>query len=149
MEQTTKERVKEVAKVSGLSMAAFERKLNWSNGYLNNCSDRMSLGKIKDVVDTFGVDRNWLIAGKGQMFVEKQDEVPVQQEINCEVAKEPVPNFVASSQAEKSEYIHISDYKNLQKTIIELTESNSRLSKELSEQGKRMDVILGMLQSKM
>ena len=144
MKETTKQRVRKVIDVSGLSIAAFERKLGWGNGYYNSCSDRLSLNKIQDVVNGFGVDRNWLITGKGEMFADKAKDI--QQEIDFVGTSEPTTPFVNSTAVCDS--VPRADYEKLKEDVSKLIASNDRLTKELAEQGKRMDIILEMLKSK-
>lgn len=144
MKETTKQRVKKVIDVSGLSIAAFERELGWGNGYFNSCSDRLSLNKIKDVVEGFGVDRNWLITGKGQMFSEKVNDV--QKEIDFDMASEPITPY--STSEPKNDSVPRDEHERLKEDVSKLITSNERLSKELAEQGRRMDIILEMLKSK-
>lgn len=70
METTTsiKDRLQMILEMSGLSIAAFERKVGWSNGSFSKLTDNLSFGRVKTIVDAFGIDRNWLLSGKGEMF---------------------------------------------------------------------------------
>lgn len=71
---TMKERLRKLIEILGMSISAFERKMDWPNGTFNNFSSNLSVGRIKQVVDVCNINRNWLITGRGEMYEVKPAE---------------------------------------------------------------------------
>ena len=88
---TIKDRLQMILEMSGLSIAAFERKLGWSNGSFAKLTDNLSFGRVKTIVDAFGVDRNWLLSGKGEMFKVHDVNLFTKQNVPDDVASSPTP----------------------------------------------------------
>lgn len=75
------ERIKEVRKRFGLTQTQFAKKINLSQNYMTmvetgkrSPSDRT----VEDICRVFGVSRDWLEAGTGEMFQPDSDDVVMQ-----------------------------------------------------------------------
>jgi transcriptional regulator with XRE-family HTH domain len=71
------QRIKRLREALGISQRAFSRLLSLSAGYISGVeinsrpvNDRL----VKQIVSEFGVDKDWLLTGKGQMFVQKDTD---------------------------------------------------------------------------
>ena len=66
-----KNRIKQIRKYFGLSQAEFAQKINKSPSLISCVElgrNRFSEATIKDICSVFGVDKNWLTIGEGEMF---------------------------------------------------------------------------------
>lgn len=66
-----KERIRELIANLGLSMREFSRRCNLSASYIRNMSDNPSSKTVNNILSSFPqVNRDWLMKGEGDMFVE-------------------------------------------------------------------------------
>ncbi|MCP1997269.1 helix-turn-helix transcriptional regulator [Flavobacterium sp. HSC-61S13] len=64
-----KERIKELAEYHNITISAFEKSINASNGYVNSISKSIGLDKITKILEVYSnLDLEWLITGNGSMF---------------------------------------------------------------------------------
>lgn len=64
-----KDRTRLFVKSQQITIKAFERSINASNGYINNISRSISLEKIDLIVEKYPVlNIEWLLTGKGDML---------------------------------------------------------------------------------
>ncbi|MDO4728422.1 MAG: S24 family peptidase [Bacteroidota bacterium] len=64
-----KDRLKSFIDYEGLTISAFEKKINASNGYVNSISKSIGLDKIENVVEFFPkLNLEWLLTGRGSML---------------------------------------------------------------------------------
>lgn len=85
-----KDRVKQIREYFGLSQAQFARKIDRTSGFIAN----VETGRVKmsdDTVDVvsriFGVDRDWLVFGTGEMFSSGKETVHIDREGACNRVK--------------------------------------------------------------
>lgn len=67
-----KGRIKQIRQFFGLSQTQFAKMLNKSVGFVSTVeTGRCGLSErtIDDICSTFGIDRNWLLTGEGDMFL--------------------------------------------------------------------------------
>lgn len=70
---TVKERIKIVIKHYNLTVSAFEKSLNASNGYVNSISKSIGLDKITLILEKYSdLNIEWLLSGKGEMLKSRQ-----------------------------------------------------------------------------
>lgn len=70
---TVKERIKIVIKHYNLTVSAFEKSLNASNGYVNSISKSIGLDKITLILEKYSdINIEWLLSGKGEMLKSHQ-----------------------------------------------------------------------------
>ena len=81
------DRTKLFVKSQQITMKAFERSINASNGYINNITRSISLEKIDLIVEKYPIlNIEWLLTGKGDMFKPLTDlSEPEAQYINEDV----------------------------------------------------------------
>jgi transcriptional regulator with XRE-family HTH domain len=75
--ETTSQRIKLLREALGISQREFSKLLSLSAGYISGVeidsrpvNDRL----IKQIVSEFGVNEEWLLSGKGQMFSKKDTD---------------------------------------------------------------------------
>jgi transcriptional regulator with XRE-family HTH domain len=68
------QRIKRLREAIGISQREFSKLLSLSAGYISgveinsrSVNDRL----VKQIVSEFGVNEDWLLTGKGQMFIQK------------------------------------------------------------------------------
>jgi transcriptional regulator with XRE-family HTH domain len=71
------QRIKRLREALGISQREFSRLLSLSAGYISGVeinsrpvNDRL----VKQIVSEFGVDKDWLLTGKGRMFIQKDTD---------------------------------------------------------------------------
>ncbi|KZE82866.1 hypothetical protein AV926_04780 [Myroides marinus] len=78
---SVKERLKEFATHLDLTISAFEKEINASNGYINNISKSISLEKISTIKQKYPqLNIEWLLTGEGEMIKNKEpkhEAIPV------------------------------------------------------------------------
>lgn len=68
MEDSVKERIKMFLKYLSIGQNAFEMKVGWSNGYINNTKN-ISADKLLSVIKEYPqLNISWLITGEGEML---------------------------------------------------------------------------------
>lgn len=67
---SVKERIKDFVKSQDLSISAFEKSIEASNGYVNSISKSVGLDKILKIIEVYpSINLNWLITGEGNMMI--------------------------------------------------------------------------------
>lgn len=85
MQDTLKERLIEFIKSQGLSQGKFEKRMNFSNGYVNSISKGIGGDKLQRIIGEFPqLNSDWLLYGRGNML-NNEKEVPAG---NIEVSRE-------------------------------------------------------------
>ena len=75
MENTLKERLIEFIKSEGLSQNKFEKRMGFSNGYINSISRGIGGDKLQRIISEFPrLNSDWLISGEGEMSKPYKDE---------------------------------------------------------------------------
>ncbi len=73
---SVKKRVKLFAKSSNLTISAFEKEINSSNGYVNSISKSIGIDKIELILEKFPkLNIEWLLTGKGEMLKNSTDNI--------------------------------------------------------------------------
>lgn len=73
MDKIVKERIKEFLEYLNIGQNAFEAKVGWSNGYINNTKN-ISADKLKSVANEYPqLSLEWLITGNGEMIKREVD----------------------------------------------------------------------------
>lgn len=68
-ENMLKNRIKDLCKSEGIGVAAFERSIGRSNGYVNSIKKNIGLEKILQIIEVYpNVNLNWLTTGEGEMY---------------------------------------------------------------------------------
>lgn len=68
-DKAVQERVRSLCRSEGITIAAFERSISASNGYVNSISKSIGLDKLLKILEVYpNVDVNWLITGEGSMY---------------------------------------------------------------------------------
>lgn len=68
MENSIKERVKDFLNYLAIGQNAFEKKVGWSNGYINNVKS-ISAEKLTDAINEYPqLNAEWLLTGRGEML---------------------------------------------------------------------------------
>ncbi|MCT4318766.1 S24 family peptidase [Elizabethkingia anophelis] len=66
---SVKDRVKQFVEYNSMSISAFEKRINASNGYVNSISKSIGLDKIETILENFpNINLEWLLTGKGEML---------------------------------------------------------------------------------
>ena len=87
MQDTLKERLIEFIKSQGLSQGKFEKRMNFSNGYVNSISKGIGGDKLQRIIGEFPqLNSDWLLYGRGNML-NNEKEVPAG---NIEMSREVV-----------------------------------------------------------
>ena len=69
MEETVKERISKYTQSKGMSIRAFERKANLSNGFVKNISKGIGVEKLRSILEAFpDINSDWLLYGTGEML---------------------------------------------------------------------------------
>lgn len=77
MENTINQRIKEFCKFKKISISAFEKQCNLSNGYVNGISRGIGSEKIKTISLSFPeLNTEWLLTGMGEMIRETETTQP-------------------------------------------------------------------------
>ena len=85
MQDTLKERLIEFIKSQGLSQGKFEKRMNFSNGYVNSISKGIGGDKLQRIIGEFPqLNSDWLLYGRGNML-NNEKEVPAG---NIEMSRE-------------------------------------------------------------
>ena len=85
MQNTLKERLIEFIKSQGLSQGKFEKRMNFSNGYVNSISKGIGGDKLQRIIGEFPqLNSDWLLYGRGNML-NNEKEVPAG---NIEMSRE-------------------------------------------------------------
>lgn len=85
MKDTLKERLIEFIKSQGLSQGKFEKRMNFSNGYVNSISKGIGGDKLQRIIGEFPqLNSEWLLYGRGNML-NNEKEVPIG---NIEMSRE-------------------------------------------------------------
>ena len=85
MQDTLKERLIEFIKSQGLSQGKFEKRINFSNGYVNSISKGIGGDKLQRIIGEFPqLNSDWLLYGRGNML-NNEKEVPAG---NIEMSRE-------------------------------------------------------------
>ena len=85
MQDTLKERLIEFIKSQGLSQGKFEKRMNFSNGYVNSISKGIGGDKLQRIIGEFPqLNSVWLLYGRGNML-NNEKEVPAG---NIEMSRE-------------------------------------------------------------
>lgn len=106
-------RLKEIRTTKGLSQDDFAKKIGISRSHVaglesgrKNITERL----INDVVREYNVNKNWLISGVGDMFIDPLDDLQLDDDVKeltalylslDENMKKVVKNFIKSSLNEK------------------------------------------------
>ncbi len=67
-----KERIKQIRNYFSLSQTKFAKMLNKSAGFISTVENGrcgLSESTVNDICSVFGIDKNWLLTGEGEMFV--------------------------------------------------------------------------------
>lgn len=73
MQSNIKERIIEFIKSQGLSQGKFEKRLGFSNGYVNSISKGIGGDKLQRIIGEFPrLNPNWLLYGEGSMLNEEK-----------------------------------------------------------------------------
>lgn len=82
MENTVKQRIIEFLQYKKTTVAAFERKCGFSNGYLKNLKDCPTTERVGVILQNYpDLNRIWLLTGEGDMLNnEKTEPMPKQQD---------------------------------------------------------------------
>lgn len=71
---SVKKRIKQFAESQSLTISAFEKSINTSNGYVNSISKSIGLDKINLIIEKYPeLSLEWLLTGKGQMLNSPDD----------------------------------------------------------------------------
>ena len=85
MQDTLKERLIEFIKSQGLSQGKFEKRMNFSNGYVNSISKGIGGEKLQRIIGEFPqLNSDWLLYGRANML-NNEKEVPAG---NIEMSRE-------------------------------------------------------------
>ena len=69
MNMSTKERLKKYVKSQGLTISAFEKAINVSNGYINSISKGIGGENLMAIIEKSpNLNINWLLTGEGEML---------------------------------------------------------------------------------
>jgi len=64
-----KERIKQFIEAQNLTVSAFEKEINASNGYINSISKNIGIDKLNTILEKYPkLNVEWLITGKGEML---------------------------------------------------------------------------------
>ncbi|WP_407479902.1 S24 family peptidase [Elizabethkingia anophelis] len=73
---SVKNRIKEFVEHNDITISAFEKSINASNGYVNSISKSMGLEKIDKILEKYpNINLEWLLTGKGTMLKERNGEI--------------------------------------------------------------------------
>ncbi|MDV3793355.1 peptidase S24 [Elizabethkingia anophelis] len=73
---SVKNRIKEFVEYKGITISAFEKSINASNGYVNSISKSMGLEKIDGILEKYpNINLEWLLTGKGRMLKGEDNEI--------------------------------------------------------------------------
>lgn len=75
MNMSTKERLKKYVKSQGLTISAFEKAINVSNGYINSISKGIGGENLMAIIEKSpNLNINWLLTGEGEMLKKMRKE---------------------------------------------------------------------------
>lgn len=88
---TISERIKFFAKTRGYTIKDMAEKMEVPYNNLRVAMQRQSLKNeyIEKLVDTFGISRNWIVTGEGEMEIEMYDGYTVDEDVNILRVQEP------------------------------------------------------------
>lgn len=85
---STKERLKKFIKHEGLTISSFEKRINVSNGYVNNISKGVGEDILKNILENFSnLNTEWLLTGKGEMLKSETPQEPPKKKPSIEELK--------------------------------------------------------------
>ena len=86
-----KERLITFAKLQEKSIRAFESKVGFSNGYINNISKSLGAEKLQKIICAYpSLNENWLMTGNGPMLKENLEESVKKIEKNIDALTVPL-----------------------------------------------------------
>lgn len=131
MQDTLKERLIEFIKSQGLSQGKFEKRMNFSNGYVNSISKGIGGDKLQRIIGEFPqLNSDWLLYGRGNML-NNEKEVPAG---NIEMSREVFDKISQLIDTVCSQQGTIADQ---QKLITEQHRTIDRLTSPVESSGVR------------
>lgn len=77
-----KQRIKEICEIEKISIAAFEKSIEVSNGYVNSISKSVGLDKLLKILEVYPhISMNWLILGEGTIKKTPADILGINEDV--------------------------------------------------------------------
>lgn len=126
-----KDRIRKYIEFENLTISAFEKSIEASNGYVNSISKSIGLDKLVLILECYPkLSLEWLLTGKGSML---KSESIVNGNINSQIAQN-VNGGVSQVQGSGENSVSLLQQENtFLKEKIALLEQNIQLLKELKE----------------
>src|SRR5690606_3423182 len=85
---SVKNRLKEFIAYTGLTVSAWEKSINVSNGYVNGMVKGIGEDKIRTILEVYpNLNFDWLMTGRGQMIIETEKKYE-SEDFNRSIANE-------------------------------------------------------------
>lgn len=94
---SVKNRLKEFIAYTGLTVSAWEKSINVSNGYVNGMVKGIGEDKIRTILEVYpNLNFDWLMTGRGQMIIETEKKYE-SEDLNRSIANEENPKIKGES----------------------------------------------------
>ena len=132
MNMSTKERLKKYVKSQGLTISAFEKAINVSNGYINSISKGIGGENLMAIIEKSpNLNINWLLTGEGEMF-KRTEKGGISQTISGD----------NNTMSGNDTYIGNND----KETIKELKERLSEAERKLEEKDQQISKLINVIE---